>query len=103
MSGDIYLNIDSVVLRGLGPVDRQALKASLEQALITQLFSSSALTDAERSQVKTDIKVPGPCSANQLGRTLGKTLGQNLSGIITNKTPAASSSNNPNRGGSQDA
>jgi hypothetical protein len=99
MSGDIFLNIDSVVLRGLGPVDRQALTVSLRQALITQLSSNSAFTATELSRARTAIRMPATYNAEQLGQMLGRSIG----GLITNRTHAGSTTDTPKRGGPRDA
>lgn len=82
MSGDIFLNIDTIVLRGLHRVDRHALAEAVKQALQEQLSSGADLTAADLSRVKTNITLPSNFGTEHLGQALG----QSLSGIISNTT-----------------
>ena len=80
MSGDIFLNIDTIVLRGMDHVDRHALTEALQQALVEQLSSNPTLTTGDLTRVRTNIILPTVFGAEQLGQSLG----QSLSGIISN-------------------
>ncbi len=95
MSGDIFLNIDTIVLRGLNHVDRHALTEALQQALIEQLSSNPTLTDTDISRVRTNITLPTAFGAEQLGRTLG----QSLSDVISNNEGSINSVHETKLGG----
>ncbi len=95
MSGDIFLNIDTIVLRGLNHVDRQALTEALQQALIEQLSSNPTLTDTNLSRVRTNITLPTAFGAEQLGQMLG----QSLSGIVSRNEDLTNSTHNTKQGG----
>ena len=99
MSGDIFLNIDTIVLRGLNHIDCHALAEALQQALIEQLSSNSTLTATDLSRVRTNITLPGHVSETQLGQTLA----QSLSGIITNNEGISSSAQKQTPGGQRHA
>lgn len=87
MNHDIFLNIDTLILRGLDQVDRRALTEALQQALVDELLLDPALTAVDLSRVRTDITLPAAIDAEQLGQALGQSLG----GIISNGEAAAGS------------
>ena len=87
MNGDIYLNIDSIVLRGLNNIDRQTLVDAVQQALIEQLGADHNLTAVDLSRVRSNISLPNNCGAEQLGQLLA----QSLSHIISNRDATANS------------
>lgn len=95
MSHDIFLNIDTIVLRGLAHVDRHILAEALQQALVEQLSSNPTLTTADLSRVQTNITLPGHVSETQLGQALA----QSLSGIITNSNSISSPTQKQTSGG----
>ena len=99
MSGDIFLNIDTIVLRGMDHVDRHALTEALQQALVEQLSSNPTLTTGDLTRVRTNITLPPNFGAGQLGRSLG----QSLSGIISNHEAKASSGQKTTPGGRHNA
>lgn len=95
MSGDIFLNIDTIVLRDLAYVDRHTLTEALQQALVEQLSSNPTLSAADLSRVQTNITLPGHVSETQLGQALA----QSLSGIITNNKSMSSPTQKQTPGG----
>jgi hypothetical protein len=95
MSGDIFLNIDTIVLRGLQHIDRYALTEALQQALIEQLATNHKLRATDLSRVKTNISLPGEFNAAQLGHTLG--LG--LSNIFSGNPAPQETTDKASRGG----
>ena len=95
MSGDIFLNIDTIVLRGLNHIDRYALAEAVQQALLEQLSLHPTLTAADLSRVRTNITLPNNCGSEQLGMALG----QSLSKVITNNNTTHNSAANPLQGG----
>jgi hypothetical protein len=74
MSGEVFLTIDTIVLRGLH-VDRHGLTEALEQALVEQLSLHPALTAADLPRVQTDIRLAPGFGARQLGQALARSLG----------------------------
>lgn len=99
MSGDIFLNIDRIVLHGLGHVDGKALATSLEQALLDELKLNSVCEPAELARVQTQIKLPETLAAGQIGQALA----QSLHGVISNTAAAAKRGPTGKQGGKQDA
>ena len=99
MSGDIFLNIDRIVLRGLGRIDRSELEAALQTALTEQLASSSVHHPLEQHRVVTQITLPETVSAGQLGQSLA----QNLYAVISDTGIAAAPRNVGKRGGEPNA
>ena len=87
MSRNIFLNIDTIVLRGFNHVDRHALAEALQQALVEQLSSNQELSATDLKRVRTNITLPTSFGAEQLGQTLGKSL----SGIVVNNVSATNS------------
>ena len=83
MSRDIFLNIDTIVLRGMDHVDRHELATALQQAMVEQLASNPQLIAADLERVKTHISLPGTFATEQLGQALAGSL----SGIISNCEP----------------
>ena len=75
MSSDIFLNIDTIVLRGLNHIDRHALAEALQQALVEQFSLNQTLTATDLSQVRINITLPTAFGAEQLGQSLAQTLG----------------------------
>lgn len=84
MNRDIFLNIDTIVLHGLGNVDRQAMADALHLALKQQLALDQTLTAVELSRVRTSITLAEGYCAEQLGQALGKSL----STILADNTAA---------------
>lgn len=99
MSRDIFLNIDHIVLRGLNHIDRKALEAVLQQALVDQLTSSPVHTPADLSRVRTKITLPETFGAEQLGLTLA----QSLHGVLSNSDLTPHRGLASKRGGRHDA
>lgn len=95
MSGDIFLNIERIVLHGMEHVDRFALADALQQALSEQHIPVQAITTAERSRLRADISLPTTFSAEQLGQSLGQTL----SSIISEGGGGIDSGRETQRGG----
>ena len=87
MSRDIFLNIDTIVLHGLGNVDRQAMADALQLALRKQLASDQTLTAVELSRVRTSITLAEGFCAAQLGQALGKSLSTILAEIAAAEKP----------------
>ncbi len=79
MSGDIFLNIDTIVLRGLHGIDRHAFNEALQQALVEQLSTNHGLRAIDLSRVRTDITLPNGFGAEQLGNNLSQSLGSIIS------------------------
>lgn len=79
MSGDIFLNIDTIVLRGLGNINRRAIAEELEQALTEQLSQANPWNPGNLAKVQTQISLPTINNANLLGQSLAEALG----GILT--------------------
>ena len=86
MSGDIFLNIDTIVLHGLHQLDRHALAEALQQTLMKQLSSKQELINTDLTRARTNITLPNNFDAEQLGQALG----QSLSDIINNNETTAS-------------
>ena len=99
MSGDIFLNIDRIVLHGLGHVDRSELQTALQTALKEQLASGPVRHPAEISRVVTQFTLPETVSAGQLGQSLAK----NLYGVISDTGIAAASRDAGKPGGKPNA
>ena len=99
MSANIFLNIDTIVLRGLNHLDRQALVEALQQALLQQFETNPNLTTASLARVKTNISLPANFGTEQLGQALG----QSLSTLITDTANTKSPSQQPESGGQQHA
>ncbi len=99
MSRDIFLNIDTIVLRGFNHVDRHALAEALQQALAEQLSSNHELSATDLTRVRTNITLPASFGTEQLGQTLG----QGLSGIITSNETTAQSDHVIKPGGRRNA
>ncbi|MBU1059869.1 MAG: hypothetical protein KJ804_16290 [Proteobacteria bacterium] len=95
MSGDIFLTIDTIVLRGFKSIDRQALTEAVQQALTEQLSGDRELKAMDLARVRTDITLPTSFAAEQLGQTLG----QRLSGIITGDEATTQSAHETKPGG----
>jgi hypothetical protein len=74
MSGDIFLNIERIVLHGLEHINRHELETALRKALLEQLASGSIGQSLVTKQVRTDIALPGSCNAGQLGQSLADKL-----------------------------
>ena len=98
MSGDIFLNIDTIVLRGLQQIDRHALAEALQHALKEQLVPHQTFTAADLSRVRTSITLPGDCGSEQLGQHLARHLGS----IVTNNSATTSSTHKKIQGGRHD-
>lgn len=76
MSGDVFVNIDRVVVHGLEHLNARDLAAALQDALAQQLAEvpvGSQAADVDR--VRTRIDLPNGCTATQLGQALAGTLG----------------------------
>lgn len=99
MSADIFLNIDRIVLHGMGHVDGKTLAASLQQALVEQLELSSQHQSVELARVQTQISLPGSCGAGQMGRALA----ESLAGVISNSTVSRPENPSSMQGGKPDA
>lgn len=95
MSRDIFLNIDTIVLRGLNHLDRQALVEAVQQALLQQFESNPGLTTANLSRVSTNINLPANFGTEQMGQALG----QSLSTLITNTAATKKSAAKSSQGG----
>lgn len=99
MSGDLFLNIDRIVLHGMDHVDGKALAASLEQALTEQLELNSDHQPAELARVQTQITLSDSFGAGQIGRALAKSL----HGVISNSAISEQQGSAGKRGGKPDA
>ncbi|MCP4047404.1 MAG: hypothetical protein GY732_15615 [Gammaproteobacteria bacterium] len=74
MSGDIFLNIDTIVLRGLHHIDRHALETALRRVLQEQLSSNREFHATDLNRMRTKVTLPVTFTAEQLGQTLGQSL-----------------------------
>ncbi len=99
MSRNIYLNIDTIVLRGFNHVDRHALAEALQQALVEQLSLNQELSATDLTRVRTNITLPTSFGTKQLGQTLGKSL----SGIVVNNESATNSAHEIKQRGRRNA
>ncbi len=95
MSGDIFLNIDTIVLHGLSHVNRHVLVEALQQALVEQLSLNQGLSATDLARARTNITLPNAFGAEQLGRTLG----QSLSDVISNNEGSINSVHETKLGG----
>ena len=99
MSGDIFIDIDSIVLRGLHHVDPDALRETLQRALTDQLSAQCELSTIDMARAVTNITLPNDVRAEQLGQILS----QSLSGIISNNDSAAKVTHRSTDRGQRDA
>lgn len=84
MNGDIVVNIDTIVLRGLGRFDRDELRNAVHKVLAEQLSSDARFATLDRSRLRIDITLPDNFGTEQLGEVLGRGLG---SAIINRNEP----------------
>jgi hypothetical protein len=99
MSGDVFVNIDRIVLHGLGHIDRQELETALQKALTEQLKAQSIGHPFETPRVRTELTLPASFNAGQVGRSLA----QNLCGVISDTGAARSPGSAGKQGGQSDA
>ncbi|MCP4042002.1 MAG: hypothetical protein GY731_08610 [Gammaproteobacteria bacterium] len=99
MNGDIYLNIDTITLRGLDHIDRHALKVALQQVLREQLSSNPNLRNTGLAQVQTDITLPPAYGAEQFGQILG----DSICDVITTNEDRTLSTKKTQQGGGHNA
>lgn len=99
MSGDVFLNIDRIVLHGMDHVDGKALAAAMQQSLLEQLAANSISHPAAAARVRTEITLPKSCDTEQMGRVLA----QSLYGVISNNTATARRGRTGGRRGRGDA
>lgn len=99
MSGDIFLNIDRIVLHGLDHIDRNELQTALQEALTEQLSARTIAHPSETPRVRTELTLPASFSAGQVGRSLA----QNLYGVISDIDTARSPGHAGKQGGQPDA
>ena len=81
MNGDIFVNIDAIVLRGLGRSDHDELRNAVYRVLTEQLSSDARFTTLDRSRLRIDITLPDNFGSEQLGEVLGRSLGR----VVTNR------------------
>jgi hypothetical protein len=74
----IHLHIESLVVRGLAPMDESALSAALQEALRCELRSIPSLHNAALPRAQAALTLPVRCGAQQLGGVLA----QALAGVI---------------------
>ncbi len=99
MNGDIYLNIDTIVLHGLDHIDGHALEIAIRQVLEEQLSSHPNLHSTELARVQTDITLAPAHGAEQLG----KSLGDSICDIITTSEGRTLSNKKTPQGGRHNA
>lgn len=88
MSSDIFLNIDTIVLRGMHQIDRHALAEAVREVLLEQLAAGAGLTAAELPRVRTNITLPSGFNSEQLGQILGHSLSKVISNTHAPQNPA---------------
>lgn len=99
MSGDVFLNIDRIVLHGMEHVDGKALAAAVQQSLLEQLIESPIHDPATQARVRAQISLPESCNAAQMG----KALAQSLHGIIGTNAATVEKGPTGGQGGQGDA
>lgn len=99
MSRDIYLNIDTIVLRGLDHIDRHDLAKVLQQALNEHFSSNQDLRSLDLLQVRTNITLPTTIGAEQLWQNLA----ESLVGVIVGNEGTANKAQTTEKGGRHNA
>lgn len=75
MGGDIFLNIDSIVLHGTGRIDRRGLENALRMVLEEHLSLKRTFQAADVQRVQTAVNLSlATVSGEELGRALGERL-----------------------------
>jgi len=70
----IHLHIDSLSLRGFDHLDPAALTAALHEALQRELLVMPVPGGDVQPRLHTALTLPAPCSAEQLGSGLARSL-----------------------------
>lgn len=74
MKNTIHLNIDTIVLRGVPQIDRQALAEGLRNVVTRQLAGIETISAASSPRIKASITLPRHSDSHRLGERLGRSL-----------------------------
>lgn len=87
MSGDIFLNIDRIVLHGMDHVDRHVFADALKQNLTKQLSQTQYWNTSQLPKLETHISPLATNNANLLGQSLAEAIGGILTDSQESSTP----------------
>lgn len=79
MKQKVHLNIETIVLRDMGKIDRQSFEQGLRQAL-TEKFGEQLMSVHSQLSIQTDIAIIPGENSQQLGKHLGKSLATAITG-----------------------